>query len=442
MNSDTSSSEDSIVFRRINVKSKRKRAIILSSDSEVEELTAKNKELNTWSRANLNPHIHTFIDEDCGIKTENIKDTFNVLDYFQIFFSENLVGDIVNTTNSYYRHLSSNNISSSLKNWSDTTINEMFTFFALTLTMSRMKKLSIKEYWTTHDVLKTDIFNKHMSRDRYTILLKMLYFSDKKSESSKDRLAKIRGLFDKLREIFKKSFSPFRNLCIDESLLLFKGRLFFKHYIPSKRNRFGIKSFVLCDCSTGYVLDVIVYTGSTSEMQAFSAKLGKAGNIVATLMQPYLGKGHQLFVTGIYNWYSSRIISTISCTRKTLKWYKKFFFHLLDISIWNAYCLYKFNTKKNISMSDYYLALITELLKQYSESRKYNSDTPSAYLMRFKERHFPALYSSDKTKRQNPMRRCIVCSMDNKRRSTRYYCKQCNVGLCVVPCFEMYHTEQ
>lgn len=131
MNSDTSSSEDSIVFRRINVKSKRKRAIILSSDSEVEELTAKNKELNTWSRANLNPHIHTFIDEDCGIKAENIKDTFNVLDYFQIFFSENLVGHIVNTTNSYYRHLSSNNISSSLKNWSDTTINEMFTFFCV-----------------------------------------------------------------------------------------------------------------------------------------------------------------------------------------------------------------------------------------------------------------------------------------------------------------------
>ncbi|CAK9827864.1 PiggyBac transposable element-derived protein 4 [Anthophora retusa] len=93
-------------------------------------------------------------------------------------------------------------------------------------------------------------------------------------------------------------------------------------------------------------------------------------------------------------------------------------------------------------MSEYHLALITELLKQYSESREYNSGTPSAYLMRFKERHFPTLYNSDKTKRENPMRRCIMCSKDNKRRSTRYYCKQCNVGLCVVPCFEMYHTKQ
>jgi hypothetical protein len=78
--------------------------------------------------------------------------------------------------------------------------------FALTLTMSRIKKISIKEYWSTHDVLRTDIFNKNMSRDRYTIFLKMLCFSDKKSERSEDQLAKIRDPFDKLREIFKNSF--------------------------------------------------------------------------------------------------------------------------------------------------------------------------------------------------------------------------------------------
>ena len=39
-----------------------------------------------------------------------------------------------------------------------------------------------------------------------------------------------------------------KNLCIDESLMLWKGRLAFKQYIPSKRHRFGIKSFELVDC--------------------------------------------------------------------------------------------------------------------------------------------------------------------------------------------------
>ena len=36
----------------------------------------------------------------------------------------------------------------------------------------------------------------------------------------------------------------------------------FQQYIPSKRHRFGLKFFVICDCETGYVLDMIVYTAS------------------------------------------------------------------------------------------------------------------------------------------------------------------------------------
>ena len=44
--------------------------------------------------------------------------------------------------------------------------------------------------------------------------------------------------------------------------MLYKGRLTFKQYIPSKRSRFGIKLFVLCDCKTGTILDFIVYTGT------------------------------------------------------------------------------------------------------------------------------------------------------------------------------------
>lgn len=53
----------------------------------------------------------------------------------------------------------------------------------------------------------------------------MLYFSDKNSEGLTDNLAKICRPLEKLREAFKKSFVPFRNVCIDESLLLFKYHL-------------------------------------------------------------------------------------------------------------------------------------------------------------------------------------------------------------------------
>ncbi|CAK9813141.1 PiggyBac transposable element-derived protein 4 [Anthophora plagiata] len=41
------------------------------------------------------------------------------------------------------------------------------------------------------------------------------------------------------------------------------------------------------------------------------------------------------------------VISTVNSTRKSLKWHRKFFFHLLNVCVWNAYCLYKHRTKKN-----------------------------------------------------------------------------------------------
>jgi len=33
-------------------------------------------------------------------------------------------------------------------------------------------------------------------------------------------------------------------------------------------------------------------------------------------------------------------------------------------------------------------------------------------------------------------RRCRVCEMKNKRGSTLYFCAKCDVGLCIMDCFE------
>lgn len=59
------------------------------------------------------------------------------------------------------------------------------------------------------------------------------------------------------------------------------------------------------------------------------------------------------------------VISTINSTRKSLKWYRKYFFHLLDICVWIAYCLYKHNARKPTSMVKFHLNLIREILQKY-----------------------------------------------------------------------------
>jgi len=67
--------------------------------------------------------------------------------------------------------------------------------------------------------------------------------------------------------------------------------------------------------------------------------------------------------------------------------------------------------------------------------------------LRLTARHFPSLiegYSVEGTSERTERRRCHVCSnttiAQKKDTKTRYECVQCNIGLCVVPCFELYHT--
>ena len=67
----------------------------------------------------------------------------------------------------------------------------------------------------------------------------------------------------------------------------------------------------------------------------------------------------------------------------------------------------------------------------------YGDSTPS----RLTERHFlKAIPPTDK--KSNLTKRCVVCYNKKIRKETRYYCKDCDVGLCVDSCSEIYHTKK
>jgi len=103
-----------------------------------------------------------------------------------------------------------------------------------------------------------------------------------------------------VRRQCKLIYTPARDLCVDESLLLFKGRLGFKQFIRSKRARFGIKVFELCSKS-GILLDFMIYTGGDMSRELIpDHELLTSERIPLTLMQPYLNKGHRLFLDNFY----------------------------------------------------------------------------------------------------------------------------------------------
>ena len=78
------------------------------------------------------------------------------------------------------------------------------------------------------------------------------------------------------------------------------------------------------------------------------------------------------------------------------------------------------------------------------QSERRNS-TPVPIPLRMSGRHFPE-YIPATNRKMNPTKQCGVCrrvrDCNGKkiRRESRYYCPDCNVSLCVSPCFRVYHT--
>jgi hypothetical protein len=76
---------------------------------------------------------------------------------------------------------------------------------------------------------------------------------------------KIRPLFDVVSDTYAKLFNH-EHSAADEVIVLFRGRIIFKQYIPYKPKCFGIKIYILRDM-TGYTYDMSVNLGRDDKMQ-------------------------------------------------------------------------------------------------------------------------------------------------------------------------------
>ena len=108
---------------------------------------------------------------------------------------------------------------------------------------------------------------------------------------------------------FRENYTPERNICIDEYLSLWKGRLQFKIYIPSKREKYGVKIFINCENTSGYLLVFITYTEASTDystgntlnlLKDFdSCKL--PSKVVLHFLEKYIRQGYIVTVDNYYN---------------------------------------------------------------------------------------------------------------------------------------------
>jgi hypothetical protein len=83
--------------------------------------------------------------------------------------------------------------------------------------------------------------------------------------NNKDKLFKLKPLIDCCTEKFSKSYFGTRELSIDESMIIFKGRSTMKQYNPMKPIKRGYKIWCLAD-QKGYIKNFQIYQGKKEQV--------------------------------------------------------------------------------------------------------------------------------------------------------------------------------
>ena len=240
-----------------------------------------------------------------------VDDTQHESFFFNIMFPDHVFEDLAKFTN-IRAHKDIDTVSENitpgarLSRWKDVTPDEMRKFVACLFLMGIIHKPTIESYWSKDTMTETPFFSteKCLSRDRFQIILRFVRFSDYSQHDVSDPLHKISDFLEKTKHIIQNSYMPSEKVAIDEVLLLFKGRLFFRNFIPSKRSRYGIKIYALVD-EFGYMWNFHVHTTASNlkvpqSLNSETDHLGFAGKVVVSLACPLFDMNYVIFCDNFF----------------------------------------------------------------------------------------------------------------------------------------------
>ena len=262
----------------------------------------------TWSSSPVSKMQRLCFTGNTGLQI-TLQDPDDPLEYFKSFMTTEILDTVALETNRRAAQLQAKpglKAFSRIRQWVDMTMEELKSFIALLLYMGVIWKPELKLYWTTKPMFETPYVRRLMTEKRFSLLMKCLHFVNSDvlapaASKAEKSLNKIRPFFDALIQRFSSVYTPSANVAVDESLMLWKGRLAMKQYIPLKRARFGLKSYELCESGSGYIWNSIIHTGPTMALEQSSDGL-KSSMIVLTLGKKLLDQGYCFYMD---NWYSS-----------------------------------------------------------------------------------------------------------------------------------------
>ncbi|XP_068680139.1 piggyBac transposable element-derived protein 4-like [Montipora foliosa] len=240
------------------------------SDVSEEESDIENEnEEENWVVGSIEPTALDFT-ADRSLNAD-LPDSPSFIDYFYLLFPEHL---LTRQTNKYARETIASlrergrlPLNSRFKTWPEdgVTAGDIKAFLAVIIAMGLVNEENIQDYWSTDE-----------------------------GHAGYNPLNKLGAVYNVVTDNFSNVWTPGREICIDEGMIPLRGKVHFKVYNPDKPDKYGVKSYQLCDSCNGYCCKFEIYTGGNQDPP--SAK-GKTYDLVMRLMQPYLNARHCLYHT-------------------------------------------------------------------------------------------------------------------------------------------------
>ena len=186
------------------------------------------------------------------------------------------------------------------------------------------KRESLDGMWS--NTLGRPVLRACMPLHRFREFLGCARFDDKGTRQERqatDKLAAIRELFDSFVDKCQALYTPSPYVCIDETLVGFRGRCPFRVYIPSKPDRYGLKIWSMCDVSSCYLCNLQVYLGKEGD----SAEQQQGARVVRDLATPVYGSGRNITTDNFFTSHALAkfllgqnltLLGTVRKTRKEL----------------------------------------------------------------------------------------------------------------------------
>jgi len=300
-------------------------------------------------------------------------DEKNELHFFKLLFDDKLVDEIIQNSEEYFRNkflknkkekFSKNSYSWLYKQHGIEKSNIM-KLIAILIYMGLEPKKKVTDYWSTNIFFSNSFVPLVMSRNMFYFLCAALHIELKDNDLNndfeeeleveddmdyednnevqqsqknfnhkvEDPRKKVLMFIEKICYNFKKYYYPDTDLCIDESLVYFRGRSSLKFYMPMKPHKWGFKFHMICESNSHYVLDILFDAGKEYKDLITLPNHSFTESIIVRLTKYYSHNNHIIYFD---SWYSSLSIFT----------------KLKEMGIYATSILK--NTYNNIPLSEYY----------------------------------------------------------------------------------------